>query len=118
MRIVPYRTMDNRIDGAVVTFSNIQEQKDAQNKLQQMVETKRADWQLLRSVFDMIKQPMTVVDEHGKVIIANSAFIETFFPARGLEETIVGSPLLAAEPQVLIQEELRKEPTSRPPGSV
>ena len=34
MRIVPYRTKDNRIDGAIVTFINIDEQKKAQQRLQ------------------------------------------------------------------------------------
>ena len=33
MRIMPYRTMDNRIDGVVVTFSNIDKQKKAQEAL-------------------------------------------------------------------------------------
>ena len=36
MRIIPYRTMDNVIDGVVITFNNINQQKKAQTELREL----------------------------------------------------------------------------------
>lgn len=67
MQIMPYRTTDNRIDGAVVTFSNITEQKHA------VVEMKTA-WDLTRNVFDINQNPLVIINNSGRVVIANTAF--------------------------------------------
>ena len=41
MRIMPYRTLENRIDGVVITFSNITEAKRLEEQLRQtLAETK------------------------------------------------------------------------------
>lgn len=66
MRILPYRTIDNRIDGLVLTFSSIDIQKKAQEHIQIAME-------LTRSVFDMNSDPIAVLDKNGEVVIANSA---------------------------------------------
>ncbi len=42
-RIVPYRTLDNRIEGVVLTFNEITFQKRAQDLLEQEVENRTAD---------------------------------------------------------------------------
>jgi two-component system CheB/CheR fusion protein len=74
MRIMPYRTTDNRIDGAVLTFTSIQEQKKAQAVLNASgVEMKRA-WQLVRDVFDENADPLAVLDADSRLVIANTAF--------------------------------------------
>jgi two-component system CheB/CheR fusion protein len=74
MHIMPYRTMDNRIDGAVVTFASIDEQKSAfQALMDANTENKQARL-LIRNVFDMTKDPLCVVDKKGQVIIANTSF--------------------------------------------
>jgi two-component system CheB/CheR fusion protein len=76
MRIIPYRTMDNRIDGAVLTFGTINEQKQAQTVLSNaQIETQQA-CHLVRDVFDMNEDPMAVLDAQGKLIIFNTAFSE------------------------------------------
>lgn len=62
MRIIPYRTTDNRIAGAVLTFSSIQEQKNAQI--------------LVNSIFDMNDVPMVVLDKNGKIIIINKNLLD------------------------------------------
>ncbi len=76
MRIIPYRTMDNRIDGAVLTFTAINEQKQAQQVLSSAnLEMERAGV-LIRKIFDLNSDPLVVLDPEGKMVTANSAFTE------------------------------------------
>jgi two-component system CheB/CheR fusion protein len=76
MRIVPYRTMDNRIDGAVLTFVTIGDQKKAQAMLDTSKHDMEQAWKLVRNVFDMNPDPIAVLDKNGRMVIANSAFSE------------------------------------------
>ncbi len=71
MRIVPYRTIDNRIDGAVLTFSNISNQKIIQYELEEKE-------LLLRAIFDMSSYPIVILDDQNSVIIANNFFYQLF----------------------------------------
>jgi two-component system, chemotaxis family, CheB/CheR fusion protein len=68
MRIIPYRTTNNRIDGAILTFTNIDDQKKAQKMIEE------STWQLVRAIFDMNPMPMVVLDKDAKMVIANTAF--------------------------------------------
>jgi two-component system, chemotaxis family, CheB/CheR fusion protein len=69
-RIIPYRTLGNVIDGVVITFTDISEQKiaeaaiDARNLAEGIVET--------------VREPLMVLDRNLKVIAANSAFCRLF----------------------------------------
>lgn len=78
MRIIPYRTTDNRIDGAVLTFSSIDSQKNSQNALEKANAKIEQAWSLVRSVFDINPNPMSVHNQDGKIVIANSAFLKLF----------------------------------------
>ncbi len=73
MRIMPYRTMDNRIQGAVLTFRNIEAQKKAQSRLRELNDQLEQAWFLTRSIFDMNHSPLAVLDEEQRVVIANKA---------------------------------------------
>ena len=73
MRIMPYHTTDNRIDGAVLTFANIDDQKKAQESIKASKREVEGAWGLMRALFDMNPDPMAVLDEDGKVVIANTA---------------------------------------------
>ena len=64
MRTLPCRTTDNRIDGAVFTFSSIDEQKKGSL--------------LIRRVFDINPNPLAVLDKRGRTVIANRSFGELF----------------------------------------
>ena len=71
MRVMPYRSMNNRIQGCVVTFRDVDAQKKAYERLQKVnVELENA-WALVRSIFDMSRQPMAVLDDQARLIIAN-----------------------------------------------
>jgi len=76
MRIMPYRTIDNRIDGAVMTFAGIDDQKEAQSALGKVNIELQAAWKLIRDVFDMNADPLAVLDQKGNIVIANTAFAD------------------------------------------
>ena len=68
--------MDNRIDGAVMTFNSITDQKGAQELLKKSIREIHDAQELVRAVFDMNSAPMTVLNEEGKIVIANKSFSE------------------------------------------
>jgi two-component system CheB/CheR fusion protein len=73
MRIMPYRTIDNRIDGAILTFSFIDHQKKNQENLESLLLANKIEQNLVRKVFDMNRDPMMVLDPEGSVVIINSS---------------------------------------------
>jgi two-component system CheB/CheR fusion protein len=78
MRIMPYRTRDNHINGAVLTFADIGEQKTAQAKIRAAGQEAEQAMELVRHVFDMNTAPMAVLDQNDKLVIANSVFSSLF----------------------------------------
>lgn len=64
MKIHPYRTTDNAIEGVVATFSDINNIKAALSYTQ--------------SIVDTIREPLLVLNEELKVISASRAFYTTF----------------------------------------
>ena len=71
MRVMPYRSMDNRIQGCVVTFRNVDAQKKAHERLQEANVELESAWALVRSIFDMSQEPMAVFDDQSSLIIGN-----------------------------------------------
>ena len=71
MRVMPYRSMDNRIQGCVVTFRNVDAQKKAQERLQEVNADLDRAWGLVRSIFDMSHWPMAVLDDQACLVLAN-----------------------------------------------
>jgi two-component system CheB/CheR fusion protein len=77
VRILPYRTTDNLIDGLVMTFVNINRGKQAEEAAQQA----RA---YAESVVATMREPLLVLDEGLRVVSANPSFYRTF--ARSAKE--------------------------------
>jgi two-component system CheB/CheR fusion protein len=73
LRIMPYRTRENSIQGAVITFRDIDEQKKTQERLKQANVRLEQAWYLTRRVFDMHPKPLLVLDEEKRAVIANTA---------------------------------------------
>jgi len=71
MRILPYRTADNRIDGAAITFVEITEIKHLERSLQET----RA---YAENIIDTIREALVVLDTDIRVVSANRAFYEAF----------------------------------------
>ncbi|MEW5959932.1 MAG: chemotaxis protein CheB, partial [Chloroflexota bacterium] len=75
LRILPYRTTENVIEGAVVTFVEITAQKRMQEELHQLSQTQR---ELAESIIDIIREPLLVLNADLGVISANQSFYQVF----------------------------------------
>jgi two-component system CheB/CheR fusion protein len=72
LRMLPYRTIDERIDGIIVTFADVTAIQAARRYAEEIVDT--------------VPVPLLVLNRELSVVSANPAFYETFKVAR--EETI------------------------------
>lgn len=70
VRIIPYKTLDNIIDGAVITFTDIHEQKEMQKIVSQL--------EYVKSIVNTVHEPLVVLDDKLKVIFANKPFYDEF----------------------------------------
>ena len=82
-RIMPYRTQDNRIEGVLITFSDISETKEAEREIQ-------AARAYSDSIIDTVSQPLVVLDEALSLVSANRSFYRCFALK---PEDAVGKPL-------------------------
>jgi two-component system CheB/CheR fusion protein len=71
MRILPYRTVDNAIEGLVITFVNITDVTLAER-------SGREARAYFEGIFNTVRQPLVVLDEHLRFVSANRAYYETF----------------------------------------
>lgn len=71
MRIVPYRTTENIIDGVVIMFSDITLLKKLEGSLQARAED-------AESIIRTVREPMVVLNGSLKVVSANTSFYRTF----------------------------------------
>ena len=83
MRIHPYRTTENVIQGLVVTFVDINGLKHAERAAQQA----RAD---AESIVATVRKPLLVLDDKLCIVSANRAFLEVFkTSARAVEHRLI-----------------------------
>ena len=85
MRILPYRTIENVIDGVVITFVEITQRREMEEKLRQEIrERERAEQRVQRSldyadgIVNTVREPLVVLDADLRVVSANSSFYRTF----------------------------------------
>ena len=71
VRIMPYKTSKNVIDGATVTFLDISGMKNIQEKLQSALS-------YAEDVINTVCEPLLVLDDDIMVISANKSFYKTF----------------------------------------
>jgi two-component system CheB/CheR fusion protein len=74
MRILPYRTSENRIDGLVITFSDI----TAIKKLELSIQDAR---NYAESIISTVLEPLVVLNEDLRVVSANRSFYRDFHVA-------------------------------------
>jgi two-component system CheB/CheR fusion protein len=70
-RIQPYRTLDNVIDGVVLTFTDITLRMQAEAAMKDARE-------LSESIVDTVREPLIVLDGTSTVVSASRAFYENF----------------------------------------
>ena len=69
--MLPYRTLDNVIEGVVLTFTDITDIKQAQEVAQSAREYSER-------IVDTITQPLVIMDEKLEVVSANRSFYSAF----------------------------------------
>ncbi len=75
LQIRPYKTIDNRIDGAVITLIDIESLK------QQIIISEKAR-NYLSSISETVPLPLVILDDHLLIRSANRAFWEHFKPSQ------------------------------------
>ena len=71
LRLHPYRTSENKIDGAVIVLLDIDEAKTAQVRLKESSDYTRA-------IVQTVREPLLILDGDLRVKSANQAFYEMF----------------------------------------
>ena len=71
VRIMPYKTSKNVIDGATVTFIDISQMKNIQKKIQSALN-------YAEDIINTVREPLIVLDKDLMVISANKSFYGTF----------------------------------------
>ena len=70
LRMLPYRTSQNMIDGVVVTFVDVDRVKRAE-----LLAASRA---FAQSIVQTVREPLVVLDEGLRIVSANPAFFRAF----------------------------------------
>ena len=76
VHIQPYRTLDNVIDGVVLTFAEISARVVAET-------AERQARQLAEGIVDTVREPLVVLDAQMRVVTASRAFYQRFQIAPG-----------------------------------
>jgi two-component system CheB/CheR fusion protein len=71
VRIMPYKTSKNIIDGATVTFINVSHMKNIQEKMQSALNY--AD-----NIINTVREPLVILNQELMLISANQSFYDTF----------------------------------------
>ncbi len=79
VRIIPYKTTENVIDGAVVTFLDTTELKELEKTAEQL--------DYVVGIVNTVNEPLVVLDNKLRVISANKSFYQEF---RVVEEDTIG----------------------------
>ena len=71
LRMRPYKTLDNRIDGAVMTLLDI-------DRLKRSLDEARKTKEYAKAIVETMREPFLVLDAGMHVLTANPAFYSTF----------------------------------------
>lgn len=81
MRILPYRTLENVIEGAVLTFVETSATKEAQEgllKAELRITEVEVQQQMAEAIVATVREPLLVLDADLRVVLANRAFYTSF----------------------------------------
>ena len=97
LRILPYRTAENMIDGLVISFIDI-------GKLKKAEQTAHAAY-LTTAIVNTVRQPMLVLDNELRILTANPAFKQIF---NSKNENLTEQSLFAINESAWDSAQLRK----------
>jgi len=97
LRILPYRTTENMIDGLVISFVDI-------GRLKKAEQTAQAAY-LTTAIVNTIRQPLLVLDNNLHILTANPAFNQAF---NSKNENLTGQSLFAINESIWDCAQLRK----------
>lgn len=78
VRIVPYRTMENVIEGVVITFMDINQVKQSEEELTKLSTAIQTARKFAESIVETIREPLIVLNADLSVMSANNSFYKTF----------------------------------------
>ena len=78
MRVLPYRTADNVIDGVVMTFADITAIKQLEESLGEQQAELQAARDYAENIIATIREPLVVLDGELRIVSASRSFYETF----------------------------------------
>jgi len=120
VRITPYRTRDQRIGGAVLTFNPIQTHQSFEARSDQSRQDAALAWELVRSILDSHPQPIALAEPEGRLVLANLAFSDILgvtqahladYTLAGLPGRWSGAPIMGGRPGAAVG------PTPMAPGT-
>jgi len=78
MRILPYRTTDNVLDGVVISFIDVHERKTTADKIEALNQSLQEAREFAEAIIGTLREPLVVLNQDLKVISANPSFYRTF----------------------------------------
>ena len=78
LRILPYRTLENIIEGVVITFVDITEQKQTQSELKTLAQKVQEEREFADNILATVREPLVVLNQRLEVISANRSFYQFF----------------------------------------
>ncbi len=72
VRIMPYRTLDDRIDGLVMIFTDITQAKELEMILKEREESIRVSLLKYQTIFDLFPFGISITDAGGQIVETNS----------------------------------------------
>lgn len=71
LHVLPYKTQDNKIDGAVLLLLDTDAIKSANEQLKKSSE-------FFRDIIDTVREPLLVLDSTFRIVAVNESFLQTF----------------------------------------
>ncbi|MBV8802028.1 MAG: PAS domain-containing protein, partial [Gammaproteobacteria bacterium] len=78
IRILPYRTLSNVIDGNVITFTDITAHKESEKQLKELNSKLHRSLSVTEAILSTIAQPLLVLNKELKIVRANGSFSKKF----------------------------------------
>lgn len=78
MRILPYRTTSNIIDGVVITFTEINKLKTASDEITKLNKKLGTSVEYVDNIINTIRESFLILDESLKIVSANRSFYKIF----------------------------------------